>query len=89
MTKTGSQTATTKRAKPQPCKLAKAINRVATAIRRDVRRHTNPTADFDYSTVLSQLDAARKFMDGAADPPEVKRAVKGLIAAARMLGRAL
>lgn len=87
-TRTGSHPATPKRAKPQS-KLARAIRLVATAIRKDVRRRTHPAADFDYSAVLGQLDAAMKVMQGAADSPEVKRAMKGLIGAARKLGEGL
>lgn len=71
--------------------LVKAIAQVSKAIRKDVQRRTSPDSDSDYSVVLEHLDAAtRNLADADVNAPdEMKRAVKGLVGAARTLGEGL
>lgn len=74
-----------------PNNLVEAIALVSKAIRKDVQRRTSPASDTDYSVFLDHLDAAtRSLSDADGNPPEeMKRAIKGLISAARTLGKGL
>lgn len=69
--------------------LVKAIAHVSKAIKKDVQRRTSPALDSDYSAVLDRLDAATRNLSDAKVNEEMKRAIKGLIGAARKLGEAL
>lgn len=71
--------------------LVEAIAQVSKAIRKDVQRRTSPASDTDYSVFLDHLDAATRSLSDADvnAPEEMKRAIKGLIGAARTLGKAL